>query len=275
MTDNLLSDGPPHGDGGDAGVPADAPNRDAPNRETPEGDASEGGAPSGTLADAVPEKFLDPETGEVRVEALAKSYRELERRLGAVARAPGPDADAAEVAAWRRTAGVPETADDYRIDLKEGLLDADPDVNKRLHEANFSQAQAQVVYDLAEEKLLPVVEAMALEFEAQRQSERLERHFGGAAKWQEVRDAVRRWGESHLPAAAFEALATTYEGVVALHRMMESGEPALVRQAEGGAGLSESKLREMMADPRYWRDRDPAWVRRVSEGFRALYPEKG
>ena len=33
----------------------------------------------GTLA--VPEKFLDPATGEIRVEALLKSYLELEKRL--------------------------------------------------------------------------------------------------------------------------------------------------------------------------------------------------
>jgi hypothetical protein len=27
-----------------------------------------------------------------------------------------------------------------------------------------------------------------------------------------------------------------------------------------------------VADPRYWRDRDPEFVRQVSEGYRRLYP---
>lgn len=32
----------------------------------------------------------------------------------------------------------------------------------------------------------------------------------------------------------------------------------------------EEELRAMMRDPRYWRDRDPNIIRRVSEGFRKL-----
>jgi hypothetical protein len=30
------------------------------------------------------------------------------------------------------------------------------------------------------------------------------------------------------------------------------------------------ELREMMRDPRYWQKREPEWVKRVTEGFRAL-----
>jgi hypothetical protein len=33
---------------------------------------------------------------------------------------------------------------------------------------------------------------------------------------------------------------------------------------------TEAKLREMMRDPRYWRTREPEFVKRVTEGFRAL-----
>lgn len=33
---------------------------------------------------------------------------------------------------------------------------------------------------------------------------------------------------------------------------------------------TEASLRAMMRDPRYWRDRDPEWIRRVSDGFRRL-----
>ena len=34
--------------------------------------------------------------------------------------------------------------------------------------------------------------------------------------------------------------------------------------------LTEEQLREMMRDPRYWRQREPEWVKRVTDGFRAL-----
>ncbi len=269
MADNLLDDDARQEAAEDEARPHESP---APGRADLPGPPSPTDDGATAAAGVVPEKFRDPETGEVRVAALARSYRELERRLSAATRPPGPDSDDSELAAWREAAGVPRTPDEYDVHLESGLLDVDPEVNRRLHEANFTQRQAQVVYELAEEKLLPVIEAMAAEFEAQRQRERLESHFGGAARWEEVRDAVRRWGEAHLPRAAFEALATTFEGVVALHRMMESGEPALIRGGGSEDALSEEKLREMMSDPRYWRDRDPAWVRRVSDGFRALYP---
>ena len=34
--------------------------------------------------------------------------------------------------------------------------------------------------------------------------------------------------------------------------------------------ITEAEIREMMSDPRYWRDRQPEFVQRVTDGFRAL-----
>ena len=34
--------------------------------------------------------------------------------------------------------------------------------------------------------------------------------------------------------------------------------------------MTEEQLREMMRDPRYWRQRNPEWVKRVTDGFRKL-----
>lgn len=34
---------------------------------------------------------------------------------------------------------------------------------------------------------------------------------------------------------------------------------------------TEEQLEGMLRDPRYWRDRDPAFVNRVTAGFKALY----
>ena len=34
--------------------------------------------------------------------------------------------------------------------------------------------------------------------------------------------------------------------------------------------MTEEQLREMMRDPRYWRQRNPEWVKRVTDGYRAL-----
>lgn len=44
--------------------------------------------------------------------------------------------------------------------------------------------------------------------------------------------------------------------------------------AAGGPDAAEGRLRELMRDPRYWRDRDPGFVARVAAGFERLYPGK-
>lgn len=53
--------------------------------------------------------------------------------------------------------------------------------------------------------------------------------------------------------------------------------PEGLDQLEGPAGDApqspeEEQLREMMRDPRYWRDRDPQLIDQVSRGFQRLYP---
>lgn len=220
----------------------------------------------------IPEKFLDPETGEIRVEALLKSYLELERKLGRMVELPGDGADEQARGEFRRKLGVPERPEDYPVKAPNELIQPDPEVNGVLHEAGFTPEQVQLVYDLAAERMLPAIDEMSREFEAERQLEQLVAHFGGEERWREVADQLATWGRKHLPPEVFEALTTTFEGVLAMHRMMTNGEPGLLKDAAPAVEEGEEELRRMMADPRYWRDRDPAVVRRVSEGFRRLFP---
>jgi hypothetical protein len=219
----------------------------------------------------VPEKFWDADAGNVRVDALSKSYGELERKLSGMI--PGPKSPEWEQS-WRRARGVPEAPDGYRIEPRDETIAADAYVNRRLHEAGFTPAQAQLVYDLAAERLVPMVRDYAEDYRAELARERLASEFGGAEKWAALAPQIARWGERHLPRAAYEALAATPEGVRALHRMMVSGEPGLAGEGGAAAPLDEAGLRKLMADRRYWRDHDPAVARAVAEGFRRLYPEK-
>lgn len=226
--------------------------------EARDGSSSVDGIPE-SRPESIPEKFWDGEAGEVRVDALAKSYLELERKLGGLA-----------------GRGVPETADAYEIMIGDGPVGPDLQVNDRLHQAGFSQDQAQLVYDLANEYLPALVGEVAAEFDARNQVDRLIRHYGGPDRWQETARQLTAWGREKLPAEIFEALSCSYEGVLALARMMSHGEPDL--GAGGGfpgAGLSEGDLKEMMRDPRYWRERDPAVVEKVRDGFKRLFPGKG
>lgn len=226
-----------------------------------------------TDAPQIPQKFLDPQTGVPDVAKLVRSYLELERKLSTMIAVPGDDADEAATSAFRRALGIPDTPDAYDIKVGTDLLDIDPDVNGRMHAAHFTPRQAQLVYDMATERMLPAITDMASEFEAQKQRERLVAHFGGDTAWREIARQLNAWGTAHLPRDVFEALASTSDGVLALHTMMQSGSPP--RLAGGGtavASLTEEDLAKMMRDPRYWKHKDPAFMAEVSEGFRRLYP---
>ncbi|HEY8612093.1 MAG TPA: hypothetical protein VIL69_12460 [Roseomonas sp.] len=218
----------------------------------------------------VPEKFWDAERGALRVDALLKSYRELEKKLSARFAPPGEDAPEEELLRFRRAMGVPDTAEEYAVEPKHELVGPDPEINAALHRAGFTPPQVQLVYDLAAERLLPIVAEAASQFEAERQRDRLRSEFGGEERFRRMAKQLAAWGRANLPDEVVTALSTTADGVIALHRMMEKGEPALVRRAEAPEGMDEAALRRMMRDPRYWRSREPDFVKRVTDGFRRL-----
>nr|BDD47278.1 hypothetical protein 2 [bacterium] len=216
--------------------------------------------------DNIPEKFWDASTGSLRTDALLKSYGELERRFG----------DSAGNPVDKPTANVPESADGYSITPPEGyeeLLGSDPDVNARLHKAGFTQEQAALVYELAAERLIPLAQHVVGGLGAAGEAATLAQHFGGEAQWQKLRPQIEAWGKSNLGTETFNTMAAGAQGVIAMHRMMQSNEPSVLH---GGGNaqpvLSESALRQMMQNPRYWRDQDPTYVAEVQRGFEALYP---
>ncbi|MEI6558957.1 MAG: hypothetical protein WCO00_11170 [Rhodospirillaceae bacterium] len=221
----------------------------------------------------VPEKFWDAGAGRLRAEALLKSYQELERRLSTLTRpAAAGAAPAADRAALLKALGVPDQPQDYQVNTDHGLFEADPVVNQRLHLAGLTPEQVQAVYDLAAERFVPLVREVAAQFEAEQQLRRLSDHFGGTDKWREASRQMLAWGRKNLPASALDALSTTAEGVMAIHRLMTAGEPATLGGGAPPAGGGTADLHALMRDPRYWRDRNPELVAKVTEGFQRLYP---
>jgi hypothetical protein len=221
----------------------------------------------------IPQKFWDEQRGELRVDALLKSYVELERRLSQRVAPPADDAPEEERQRWRRLLGIPDSPDEYELSAPHEMVTADPDVNRRLHDAGFTPRQAQLVYDLAAERLLPLIAEAAAEFEAGKQIEKLRAHFGGEERFRRIAGQISAWGRANLPEAVFTALSSTADGVVAMSHMMQAKDPPLARDAETERGPDEAELRSMMRDPRYWRSREPEFVRRVTEGFRRLVGE--
>jgi hypothetical protein len=220
----------------------------------------------------VPEKFWDPEAGSLRTEALLKSYVELERKLGSMIAMPQDEHDEEGQKRLQRLLGVPETPDDYGIEASGDLVSPDPEINVRLHEAGFTPKQAQLVYDLAAEHVVPLIEEAVGDLQASRDVERLTSHFGGQEAWQTLARQIKTWGRASLSEDTFETLASSYDGVLAMHQMMQAREPSVLREGDSSmAHADHATLSAMMRDPRYWRDRDPAFVGEVTEGFNRLY----
>lgn len=246
MTENLLEAGYDDA-GGERGLNEAAPH---------DGLAESAETPARQRPEDIPEKFWDGERGEIRTEALLKSYTELERKMGGL-----PSLD------------IPSSPEEYAIKIDDPLLQSDSDINGRLHAAGFTRQQAQLVYELAAERLTPMIAEVASVFEAENQIARLVDHFGSAEKWREASRQIAAWGQASLPGQVFKALATTSEGVLAMHRMMSEGEPSLVHGGStANAAPTEVELKEWMRDPRYWRDQDPSFIDKVRQGFRKLYP---
>lgn len=233
---------------------ADFMERDPQTQMPPQDDRASDAAsvPSvATRPDYLPEKFWDDANAAPNVEALARSYAELERRFG--------DGD------WR----PPEAPDGYSLNLAMDGLEIDPAVNERLHAAGFNQAQAQLVYDLAAEKLGPLAQAMA-------QSHidgQLAQRYGTVERATQARAQMEAWAESALPPGAAEALSATPQGLQALETLMRASEPDLIGRGAYPLGpKTHADLQNMMNDPRYWRDHEPSYVAEVQRGFELLYP---
>lgn len=201
----------------------------------------------------IPEKFKNAETGEVNVSAMAKSYKMLEQKL---ARTPKPV----------------KSPNEYCIECDHGMFEPDEEVNQRMFAMGLSHDQAQEVYNLAAEKMMPMIKELHADMVADREVEKLITHFGGTEQWKNVSRQLLAFGTKNMPEDVLDNLASSYEGVLALHRMMKGNEPSLQRGTSKTTGsIDGAELSSMMRDPKYWRDKDPAFVAKVTQGFENLY----
>lgn len=222
----------------------------------PTGNASaSSGKPQG-----LPDKFWDETKEEIRINEFIADYNNLARR----------DDNLVEGNVRR----LPDSFDKYDITIPNPMLERDDELFKQFYEKGFTNEQAQFVYDLANERVIPVLDQLTVNFEAQKQLEKLINHFGGQEKFNEISRQISAWAKQNVTPEVYDALASTAEGVIALYKMMSGNEPMLARGGEAGEALSEERLRKMMEDPRYWRDKDSSYINKITQGFETLYPSK-
>ena len=60
-------------------------------------------------------------------------------------------------------------------------------------------------------------------------------------------------------------------GIKSIYNMMQSVEPDVKVEKSSNERLSDNDLRSMMQNPKYWRDKDPEYIRKIETGFKKLY----
>ncbi len=206
---------------------------------------------------AVPEKFLD-ENGDLKTEDLLKSYLALEKKMSE------PKAAADQ---------MPKSAAEYQLNIKNKLIESDEEVNQILFENGFTNRQAQVVYDLAVDRILPLLESICSDVATDKELQGLEQAFGGAEQFNVVARQISAWAEKNLDANTFEALAKSKDGILTLYQMMRGSMESPLIQGKGQFAPKddEESLKKLMQSPKYWRDQDPELMKRVEAGFQRLY----
>lgn len=216
----------------------------------------------------VPEKFQNPD-GTVNVDALMKSYNELEKKIGSMVSVPTENADKTVREKFNRAIGVPENANDYPTN---NLFDNES-VRQKFHDMGLTKTQVEQIYSVAEEFLSPVIAEL---FSAKNENDeisKLEKFFGSRDKMNDALNAINTFGEKFLPRDAFDSLCSSASGIQGVYHMMQSMEPHIKTDTGEHENLTDADLRRMMRDPKYWRDADPEYVRKIENGFKKLYAE--
>jgi hypothetical protein len=213
----------------------------------------------------IPGKFMNDD-GTVNTDAIIKSYSELEKKLGTMISIPDDDDNDAR-AKFNRAIGVPDNADEYPVN---DLFD-DDSIRTKFLDAGLTKNQVEKIYSIAEEFLSPMLSELFQTGHTENSIVQLRNYFGDDAKMKDALNEINLFGEKFLPTDAFDTLCATPQGIIGVHKMMQSMEPHVTTEKNAAGNLSDNDLRRMMRDPKYWRDGDSEYVRKIENGFKKLY----
>lgn len=216
--------------------------------------------------DNIPEKFRNND-GTLNTDALMRSYNELEKKIGTMVSIPNENSDDAARQKFNRAIGVPDSASEYPTNE---LYD-DENLRQKFFEIGLTKHQVEKIYDIANDFLSPVISELFAARDDVSAMNELKNFFGGDEKMLDALRAINTFGERFLPQDAFESLCSTPQGIQSVYKMMQSMEPNIKTDKNENENLSDSDLRRMMRDPKYWRDGDTEYIRKIENGFKKLY----
>ncbi|MCL2538502.1 MAG: hypothetical protein FWE52_03470 [Alphaproteobacteria bacterium] len=214
----------------------------------------------------IPQKFQNND-GTLNTDSLLKSYSELEKKIGTMVSVPTDSTDDTTRDKFRRAIGVPTDMAEYPA---HPLYD-DDSIRAKFLDAGLNASQVEKIYDIANDFLHPALSEI---FKSQYENEsiaELKTFFGGEDKMRDALSAIDMFGEKFLPRDTYESLCASPAGIRSIYAMMQSMEPSV--QIGGGTSdaITEKNLRDMMRDPKYWRDNDEEYIRKIENGFKKLY----
>lgn len=255
------------GDGGDDQAGEDGAGDGEGQAGDGEGDQKPlGGDSPDAKPDWIADKFWNPDLKAPRTEQLAKSFNELEGKFREKS-----DTIKEEIRAEMR-ADAPEN---YTVNLSEELKipegveldfsEEDPLVSWFFGFAK-ENGMSQDTVDKALNEYVGI--EMANMTDVQAEIGKLGDHG------QDRMLRVHNWLESKLSAeqlTSLNPLLNSATQVEALEILMKQSGPSDFDADAGGAPLSLDELRSMQNDPRYWQSKDPAFIKKVSDGYQRLY----
>lgn len=207
----------------------------------------------------LPEKY---NTGE----DLAKAYKELESKLGT--KEEDIRSKIIEEIQTEAFSERPESSGDYQLpDIVNEELAVDNELLKWWADHSYENGFSQEEFNKGIEMYAQAIGSQEpdLDAEAAKLGDNANDRIQAASMF-----ANKFFPEQAIPAV--ERMCESHEGILALEAVMEAmKDGSFTAETQPSAGQSEADLREMMNDPRYYKDRDPHFVKQVTEGFQALY----
>ena len=207
----------------------------------------------------LPEKYS---TGE----DLAKAYKELESKLGT--KEEDIRSKIIEEIQTEAFSERPESAGDYQLpDIVDEEMAVDNELLRWWADHSYENGFSQDEFNKGIEMYAQAIGSQEpdLDAEAAKLGENANDRIQAASMF-----ANKFFPEQAIPAV--ERMCESHEGILALETIMEAmKDGSFTAETKPTAGASEADLREMMNDPRYWKDRDPQFIKQVTEGFQGLY----
>lgn len=207
----------------------------------------------------LPEKY---NTGE----DLAKAYKELESKLGT--KEEDIRSKIIEEIQTEAFSERPESSGDYQLpDIVNEEMAVDNELLKWWADHSYENGFSQEEFNKGIEMYAQAIGGQEpdLDAEAAKLGDNANDRIQAASMF-----ANKFFPEQAIPAV--ERMCESHEGILALEAVMEAmKDGSFTAETQPSAGQSEADLREMMNDPRYWKDRDPHFIKQVTEGFQGLY----